>query len=193
MRPLVNVPASRERVLCVLYDFEPTQDTKRSDKTNEHVPNLGCLQQFCSKCENIADIQQDCIQWGKRVHSFWEDPVRDMVIYLCESRPWAEKIVAIAHNAKTFDLHFFLNRAVLLKWQVDLIMNGLKIMCMRVEHLLFLYSVHFLPFALRKLPEAFGLTVAKSWYPHYFNVRANLDYVGNIADIVLWRRRDECE
>jgi len=30
---------------------------------------------------------------------------------------------------------------------------------------------------LRKLPEAFGLAVAKSWYPHYFNTKANLDYV----------------
>jgi len=31
MRPLVNVPASSERVLYVFYDFEKTQDTKRSD------------------------------------------------------------------------------------------------------------------------------------------------------------------
>jgi hypothetical protein len=105
-----------------------------------------------------------------------------MLSYLCESQPWAEKIVAIAHNAKAFDLHFILNRAILMKWQMELLMNGLKIMCMRVEHLL-LDSVSFLPFALRKLPEAIGLTVAKSWYPHYFNTRANLDYVGKIPDI----------
>jgi len=52
--------------------------------------------------------------------------------------------------------------------------DGMKIMCMRVEHLVFLESVSFLPFALSKLPEAFGLTVAKSWYPHYFNTRENL-------------------
>ena len=70
-------------------------------------------------------------------------------------------------------------------------MNGMKIMCMRVEHLVFLDSVSFLPFALRKLSEAFGLTIAKSWYRHYFNTRANLDYVGKIPDIVLWRRRDD--
>ena len=31
-----------------------------------------------------------------------------------------------------------------------------------------------------KLPEAFGLSVAKSWYPHLFNTKANLDYVGPI-------------
>ena len=39
---------------------------------------------------------------------------------------------------------------------------------------------HFIPAFRVKLPEAFGLTVAKSGYPHYFNTRANLDYVGKI-------------
>ena len=48
---------------------------------------------------------------------------------------------------------------------------------------MFLDSISSLLFALHKLPEAFGLTIAKSWYPHYFNTRANLDYVGKIPDI----------
>jgi len=65
-------------------------------------------------------------------------------------------------------------------------MNGMKIMCMRVEQFEFLNSVSFLTFALRKLPEAFGLTVAKSWYPHHFNTRGNLDYVGKIPDILYY-------
>jgi len=89
----------------------------------------------------------------------------------------------IAHNAKAFDFHFILNRAILLKWLEKLIMNGLNIMCIRVEDLVFLDSVSFIPFALLKPPEAFGLTVAKSWYLHYINTRANLDYVGKIPDI----------
>jgi hypothetical protein len=125
MRPLVNVPASGERVLYVFYDFETTQDTKRSDTTNEHVKNLVCLQQFCSKFENIG-YKTGLYSLRQTHKSFWDDPVGDMLGYLCESRPWAEKIVVIAHNAKAFDLHFILNRAVLLKWQVELIMNGLK-------------------------------------------------------------------
>jgi hypothetical protein len=36
---------------------------------------------------------------------------------------------------------------------------------------------------LRKLPEAFGLSSSKSWFPHYFNTKENLDYVGSIPDI----------
>ena len=89
----------------------------------------------------------------------------------------------IVHNAKAFNLHFILNRAILLKWQVEQIMDGMKIMCVRVDHLVFLDSVFLLPFALRKLPEAFALTVAKARYPHDFNTRANLDYVGKIPDV----------
>ena len=40
-----------------------------------------------------------------------------------------------------------------------------------------------MPMPLRKLPEAFGLQASKSWFPHYFNTKANLDYVGPIPDI----------
>jgi len=36
---------------------------------------------------------------------------------------------------------------------------------------------------LRKLHEAFVLSVIKSWYPHFFNTKANLNYVGPILDI----------
>jgi hypothetical protein len=62
-------------------------------------------------------------------------------------------------------------------------MISMKFMCMRLEHLIFLDSISFLPFAFPKLPEAFGLTVTKSWYAHYFNTYANLDYVGKIPDL----------
>ena len=61
-------------------------------------------------------------------------------------------------------------------------MNGMKIVCMRVEHLVFLYSISFLRFALRKLSEALRITVEKSWY-HYFDTQANLDYVWKIPGL----------
>ena len=54
-------------------------------------------------------------------------------------------------------MHFILNRAIMLKWKAELIMSGLKIMCMKMEHLVFLDSVSFLQCALRELPEAFEL------------------------------------
>jgi hypothetical protein len=71
--------------------------------------------------------------------------------------------VAITHNAKAFDLHFILNGAIKLNWKPELITNGLKIISMKMENLVFLDSVTLLPCALRKLPEAFGLQDTKSW------------------------------
>jgi len=54
---------------------------------------------------------------------------------------------------------------------------------MKIHHIQFLDSVSYMHMPLRKLPEAFGLTASKSWYPHHFNTKANLDYVGPIPDI----------
>jgi hypothetical protein len=120
-----------------------------------------------------------------RGNTFWEaDPVRELLNYLCEPCPWANKVIAIAHNAKACDVHFILNRAILLKWQSELIMNGQKIVSMTVEYLHFLDSVYLL-MPLRKLPQAFSLSATKSWYPHFFNTKENMDYVGLIPPSVI--------
>jgi len=54
---------------------------------------------------------------------------------------------------------------------------------MKIHNIQFMHSVSYMPMPLRKLPEAFGLQASKSWYPHLFNTKANLDYVGAIPDI----------
>ena len=56
MRPLRKMLPTSDTVLFVFCDFETTQDTKYLDSVTVHGPNLVCLQQFCSKCENIQDI-----------------------------------------------------------------------------------------------------------------------------------------
>jgi len=125
----------------------------------------------------------DCVRCGSRSHAFFVDPVGDLLSYLCKPGPWCEKVIAITHNAKGFDAHFIFDKAILLKWTPKLILNGQKIVCMTIHHLTFYFSISYLPMALRKLPEAFGLTASKSWYPHYFNTQANLNYVGAIPGI----------
>ena len=113
------------------YEFQNTQIKRYSDRAKAHVPNLVCVQQFCASCEEMeGDI--DCERHGKRRHSFLEDQVGDMLTHFCEPRPLANKIVAIAHNAKGFELHFILNRAIMLKWKPELIKNGLKIIIMKI-------------------------------------------------------------
>ena len=61
---------------------------------------------------------------------FWDDPVGDLLSYLCEPLPWVKQKIAIAHNAKAFDLQFILNRDVLPKWRPELVMSGQKIILM---------------------------------------------------------------
>jgi hypothetical protein len=136
-----------------------------------------------SRCESSNNVDEKFTQCGRRKHLFWEEQVGDLLSYLCEDRPWCKQIIVIAHNAKVFDLHFIMKRAIFLKWQRELIMSGQKIMCMKMEHLKFIDSICFLPFPLGKLSGAFGLTASKSWYIHYFIKTANLDYVGQIPDI----------
>ena len=65
-------------------------------------------------------------------------------------------------------------------------MSGHKIILMKMEHLKFIDSISFLPFPLRKLSSAFGLTASKGWYPHYFNTRENMGYVGSIPDTLYY-------
>jgi hypothetical protein len=151
MQPLKNVLPSSDRVLYVFYDFQTTQNTRHSDTPKLQVPNLVCIQHFCSRCDISDEVDQDCTQSGKRKHVFWEDPV-DVLTYLCESRPWCSQIIVIAHNAKAFYLHFILNTAILLKLHPELIMSSQKILCMTILHLKFIDSICFMPFPVRKYP-----------------------------------------
>jgi hypothetical protein len=64
-----------------------------------------------------------------------------------------------------------------------LIMNGQKIICLKVENVTWLDSLKYLAMPFRKLPEAFGLTSAKSESSHLFNTAENLDYVGPAPDV----------
>jgi len=66
-------------------------------------------------------------------------------------------------------------------------------MFMEMEHLVLLDSVSFLPCWLSKLPEAFGLKVCKSCYPHYFNTEENLDYSGPIPDVSYYGAKEMSE
>ena len=115
MDPLEYKLPKSDKVLFVFYDFESTQYTRISDLATLHVPILVCLQQFCSRCEMLADIEKDCESCGRRRHSFWEDPSGDLLSHLYESRPWCERVIAIAHNARGFDAQFILDRAIVLK------------------------------------------------------------------------------
>lgn len=71
-------------------------------------------------------------------------------------------MVDIAHNAKAFDLLFVLKSLVQMKLLPELlVMNGQKVMCLKVENVVWLNSLNYMSMPLRKFPEAFGLTAEK--------------------------------
>jgi hypothetical protein len=79
MQPLKKVPPSGDGVLYVFFEFQTTQITRYSNTAWLYVPNLVCIQQFCSRCESSDNFDEECKQCGKRKHSFCEDPVGDML------------------------------------------------------------------------------------------------------------------
>jgi len=104
MQPLKNELLRSDEVLFVFYDFETTRDTKLSENANEHIPILACARHFCTACEMLDDVEMACDRCGRRRHSFYDDPLGDLLSYLCEPRPWYNKVVAIAHKAKALIL-----------------------------------------------------------------------------------------
>ena len=50
------------KYMFVFFDTECTQELDKSDGSFEHVPNLICTQQMCSKCEAIEDRNIDSEQ-----------------------------------------------------------------------------------------------------------------------------------
>ena len=58
--------------MYVFFDTECTQYLEKHDGTSEHIPNLICAQQICSKCEAVDDLKS-IVKFGKRTHVFWAE------------------------------------------------------------------------------------------------------------------------
>jgi len=125
-----------DRFLYVFFDTECTQDLENHDGSFEHIPNLICAQQMCSKCEAVDDLSIDCKQYGKRTHVFWaEDHVGQFIDYIRRSRPFADNIYIISHNSSGYDAQFLLRKFLEMSWTPHLIMDSTKILNMVVDNL----------------------------------------------------------
>lgn len=61
--PLSDTAPGGDRVLFIFYDFETAQNTRCTNTSLEHAPNLVCVQQFYAMCEDDSDV--DCQRCGK--------------------------------------------------------------------------------------------------------------------------------
>jgi hypothetical protein len=168
------------KYLYVFFDTECTQDVEKLDGPFLHTPNLICAQQMCPVCQNEDDMEVDCKQCGKRTHG--EDPIGKFIEYLRLSRPFADKVYVISFNSRGYDAQFLLRKFLELSWSPDSIMDGSKILSMKVEGLIFLDSLNFLPMSLKNMPKSFDLSCKKGYYPHFFNTAKNLVYEGRYPE-----------
>jgi len=102
------------------------------------------------KCEAVEDVNVDFEECGKRVHSFWQDPVDKSINYFGLSRPFADKVYVILHNCRGYNAQFHLRMFLELRLEPKFIMDGSKILSMVVEYLHFLISLNYLSMSLKR-------------------------------------------
>lgn len=115
------------------------------------------------------------------------DTLKEFVDWLlkCESQNKTTNLVhdgafVIAHNFKGYEgqfiLKYIVHKACI---KPSVIMNGSKILSMNICGINSIVSYNYLPFALAKMPSAFGLQELKKGISHiFFNTEQNQDYVG---------------
>lgn len=150
-------------------DFEATQNTGR------HVINLA------------VTIDHTGQQWPLH-HT-----VEEWLEYLL--RPQWRGYTVIFHNGKGYDFQFILNAILQRKGSqltINPVMVGRKILYCelsvtkrfsRKTGYRFVDSLNFLPMALKKFTKTFGIKTKKGYYPHFFNTKEHLSYVGHIPDV----------
>ena len=157
----------KDRCLCcktythnyMFYDLETQQNT------GTHIVNYVNAQDFEGNEHTFDTIDKFC------EFVFQEDH---------------KNFTFIAHNAKSFDAQFVLRYCVLNGIKPYCIYNGTKIMYMHVKDydIRFIDSLNFVQDKLASFPKTFGLTeMKKGYFPHFFNVPENQDYVGSIPDV----------
>lgn len=178
--------------LYVFFDLEcsQTEHFPGDERKFLHKPNLCVVQQSCDSCADISDVSQSCANCFTREHVFYGGDVIDKFMnYLGSISDKFKKIIIIAHNLQKYDGHFLLQYMYsasdtwLLK-ENSLIINGSKILQIKVGRYRFIDSLNFFSVALSKLPDMFKLNCnAKGYYPHFFNTEQNSNYIGCFPDM----------
>ena len=125
--------------LTVYYDIETTQCDPVEGKadTFEHKPNLLVSQTVCDQCAEIVQNDHFCTVCRNRQNIFHnlDNPSLNVVSqffdYL-QSFKGKYEILLVAHNAKSFDGIFALQEIIARKMKPELILQGAKILCMKV-------------------------------------------------------------
>lgn len=188
MRP-IGLSKKPGKIIFIFYDFETQQCTSvcGDASTRLHEPNLCVAQRVCEACCNNDSVSEPCEFCGQHEFIFRYNPVGELVKLAMEKIKGFSRTICIAHNAGGFDAQFILRYLIEEKktQYPSLIMNGTKIISMRLEKIVFLDSLNYFHMPLSALPKAFGFTssIAKGIFPHLFNKPENRNYVGELPAV----------
>lgn len=167
----------KQSTLFVFFDLECTQSAQfiYDNGKFEHRPNLCISHQACTICMNQLDISIKCSNCGIREQVFIEtDIIERFMNYLGTIPDTFKDVRVIAHNLQKYDGHFILQHMYRnsSKWSLthnSLVMNGSKILQIKVGRFRFIDSLNFFSVPLSKLPAMFSLHCdSKGYYPHFF-------------------------
>ncbi|XP_072384507.1 uncharacterized protein [Diabrotica undecimpunctata] len=157
---LSNIPINRctytEKYL--FFDYEAMQDT------DIHIPNLVIAHDFNGNKFVFKDNDEFCKWLISEKHRGY---------------------TAIAHNGKSYDSYFILKYCVENTIKPYTIYNGSKLMLLEVPaiKLKIIDSSNFVSGPLAEFPKTFGLAeLKKGYFPHFFNVPENQQYVGALPN-----------
>ena len=129
--------------ITIYYDIETTQCDPLDDNETifEHKPNLLVTHAVCDQCCDIQQNDYFCTVCKNRQHIFHnldDNSVNVMSQFLdyLQSFTGKTELLIVAHNAKSFDGIFVLQEVIARKLKPELVLQGAKIICMKIGNLL---------------------------------------------------------
>ncbi|XP_063965780.1 uncharacterized protein LOC129254369 [Lytechinus pictus] len=165
----------------IFYDFECRQDDKVDENDHgsvfKHVPNLCVAIRVCGQCFDKQDACPDC---GVREHVFrGKDTLDKFGEWLFGIEEDHRGVIAIAHNARSYDSQFIQEYCLKSGVVPQVIMSGAKILSLTLNDVKCIDSLSFLAMPLSSFPSTFQLKeLKKGFFPHFFNTLENQDHDG---------------
>lgn len=179
--------------IFVFFDIETRQDVQiNRGKLMKHIPTLLISQTLCDYCldPNTAEkFNDECTVCGKLENRFdgdlavklFGDWLFDMfanrIEKLSKQRKEKMSIYVYAHNFMRFDGHFILDYLWSRKFNgIEIVMNGRKIMLIRLGMIKMVDSLCIFQQRLESLPASFGFQdiVKKGYFPYLYDRKENV-------------------
>ncbi|MDI9312027.1 MAG: DNA polymerase [Limnohabitans sp.] len=179
--------------LKVIVTFDIESAIVFEDNSHVHKPNLLISMTVCDECSlkklddssyccNICGIFENCFKSFNCVELFSDYIYNILNPVLLKSKTF---LYILAHNFRGYDGHFIMKDIFQRDFlNIETIMNGSKILCIKINNIIFLDSLSFFLQPLANLPKSFGFDniTLKGFFPFYLNNKEDITYNGSFPD-----------